>query len=303
MIKATLSLEKGIIPPNSVNCQNLNRHIDARLSHITVSGSPMPNRVLLTIPQVAQDPVPWSTGGLRRASVHSFGLDGSNSHIILDDAYNALLQRGLGGHHCTVREPPDLGPSAKGDATQRLNEILAQYPSDEKQSHRRAAAKLLVWSAADQEGVSRLSSAWRSYFAEASISNLGKQEYLRDLGFTLNWRRDHFAWRTFVVANSTQNLNVLPRKFSAATRVLPSPKIAFIFTGVNTTHSPVTRYASSLTADNLQEGHEWARMGRELLKRYPVYRLTFAKANSYLPHSKLLWDIFGERSRTEIGQC
>ncbi|RMJ25780.1 polyketide synthase [Aspergillus sp. HF37] len=260
--KAILSLEKGIIPPNSVNCQNLSRHIDAQSSHITV----------------AQDPVPWRTGGLRRASVHSFGLNGSNSHIILDDAYNALLQRGLGGHHCTARESPDLESSTKGDATQRLNEILAQYPSDENKSHRRAAAKLLVWSAADQDGVSRLSSAWRSYFAEACVSNLGKQEYLRDLSFTLNWRRDHFDWRAFVVANSTQNLNVLPRKFSAATRALSSPKIAFIFSG---------------------EDNEWARMGRELLYRYPVFRLTFAKANSYLPHSKLTWDIFEELERPE----
>lgn len=183
--------------------------------------------------KVLQKPVPWPRQGTRRASIHSFGCNGANTHLILDDAYNSLSLAGLEGRHCTIKKPPLVcGSGTKDNATQRLNEILIQHQSEEKKAQKRSAAKLLVWSVHDKDGVSRLSQAWHSYFVEACISNLGKKDYLRNLSFTLIWRRNHLDWRTFVVANSTQSLEDLTRSVSPVLRALPSPKIAFIFTGV-----------------------------------------------------------------------
>lgn len=46
--------------------------------------------------------------GLRRASVNSFGFGGSNSHVVLDDAYNYLRLNGMEGKHQSVERPPRI---------------------------------------------------------------------------------------------------------------------------------------------------------------------------------------------------
>ena len=51
--------------------------------------------------QIPTECVPWPSEGLRRASVSSFGFGGSNSHVILDDAYHFLQARGYFGDHYT----------------------------------------------------------------------------------------------------------------------------------------------------------------------------------------------------------
>ncbi|KAI1820011.1 BcPKS1, polyketide synthase [Xylaria intraflava] len=84
IIKTIMVLEKGIIPPNA-NFEETNRQIDAEFFNIT-----FPTKC-----------TPWPSPGLRRASVASFGFGGSNSHVVLDDAYHYLLARGLKGNHET----------------------------------------------------------------------------------------------------------------------------------------------------------------------------------------------------------
>ena len=49
---------------------------------------------------------PWPTEGLRRMSINSFGVGGSNAHLILEDAYNYLESRNIKGVHHTVPKPP-----------------------------------------------------------------------------------------------------------------------------------------------------------------------------------------------------
>lgn len=49
---------------------------------------------------------PWPTDGLRRASVNSFGIGGTNPHAFLEDAYNFLRLRNLTANHCTVSKLP-----------------------------------------------------------------------------------------------------------------------------------------------------------------------------------------------------
>ena len=79
VIKAVISLERGIIPPNVWP-----KDVNAKIA------SQCPN---LTFPQSA---VAWPSG-LRRASINSFGYGGSNAHVVLDDSYHFLKERRLNG--------------------------------------------------------------------------------------------------------------------------------------------------------------------------------------------------------------
>ncbi|KAF2872288.1 thiolase-like protein [Massariosphaeria phaeospora] len=70
LIKAVLVLEKGIIPAN-IWVDRINPRIHSSWN--------------LNFPKEA---LPWPIDGLRRASVNSFGLGGTNAHAVLDDAYH-----------------------------------------------------------------------------------------------------------------------------------------------------------------------------------------------------------------------
>jgi acyl transferase domain-containing protein len=49
--------------------------------------------------QVPTQSYAWPDAGLRRASVNSFGMGGTNAHIVLDDAYHYMVNNGLSGNH------------------------------------------------------------------------------------------------------------------------------------------------------------------------------------------------------------
>ncbi|WPH00651.1 iterative type I polyketide synthase [Acrodontium crateriforme] len=84
VIKAILVLESGIIPPNA-NFEKVNPKIPAKKWNL----------------QFPTQATPWPTEGLRRISVNSFGVGGTNGHTILDDAFHYLRERGLKASHKT----------------------------------------------------------------------------------------------------------------------------------------------------------------------------------------------------------
>lgn len=106
LIKAVLSMERGIILPN-LWFENGNPAIDFEGWHI----------------RVPTEPVPWPVPGLRRASINSFGYGGTNSHTIIDDAYHYLRLRGLVGKHRTSPRPTQLHPNQIGK-TDTSDELL-----------------------------------------------------------------------------------------------------------------------------------------------------------------------------------
>lgn len=88
IIKAVKSLETGTIAPN-LEFEKGNPIIDFEAARIRV-----PTEI-----------TPWPVDGLRRVSVNSFGYGGANGHVILDDAYHYMRQRGISGKHSTVFVP------------------------------------------------------------------------------------------------------------------------------------------------------------------------------------------------------
>ncbi|KAL8969458.1 MAG: hypothetical protein Q9183_001983 [Haloplaca sp. 2 TL-2023] len=76
VIKTTLALENRIIPPN-IKSEPLNPAIPFKSAKLTVP----------------VDPIPWPSDRLERASVNSFGIGGTNAHVVLDSAlsFNAPI--------------------------------------------------------------------------------------------------------------------------------------------------------------------------------------------------------------------
>ncbi|CAG9992168.1 unnamed protein product, partial [Clonostachys byssicola] len=298
VMKAILALEAGIIPPQT-NFEKLNPAIDAEFLNIR-------------IPTKA---VPWPTKGLRRASVQSFGLGGSNSHVILDDAHNFLQQRGLWGHHNTIPAPPALESTsidrvpisphgngivngvngAKGTsgiktvngngiingALNGINVTNGYHTSNDTngiESDKDSEKKLLVWSATDQDGIARLKSVWRDYLANLRLCPKEKSQFIRNLAYTLSNRRTHFSHRAFAVFDISDGLTTLIGKFSSAIRGSATPKLAYIFSG---------------------QGSQWFAMGRELFHRYHIYRKSLLDASVYLQGLDCPWDAVDELMRGE----
>ena len=69
IIKMVLALENRTIPPN-IRFTSPNPKIPFREANLTVP----------------TDPIPWPTNKLERVSVNSFGIGGSNGHVVLDSA-------------------------------------------------------------------------------------------------------------------------------------------------------------------------------------------------------------------------
>lgn len=87
VIKGVFALERGIIPPN-IWFDKANPRINSSWN--------------LKFPTEA---TVWPQPGLRRMSINSFGIGGSNAHVVMDDALHFLEQHNLVGSHRTVLVP------------------------------------------------------------------------------------------------------------------------------------------------------------------------------------------------------
>lgn len=110
VIKSVLILESGVIPPN------------ATLEEINPKISPAWNL------QFPTSCIPWPTSGIRRSSISSYGISGTNAHCILDDAYHYLQQRRITARHRTRETVP-----SNKDIQALVAEISEQYKTDAKE--------------------------------------------------------------------------------------------------------------------------------------------------------------------------
>ncbi|TGJ78460.1 hypothetical protein E0Z10_g10307, partial [Xylaria hypoxylon] len=204
VIKAILTLERGVIPPNA-NFELLIPNIAADKLNI----------------KVPEQPTRWPTPGLRRASVNSFGASGTNAHVILDDAFNYLRQRNLVGNHCTHQDslPHDSQPTHP----LRLNSRSASGESAELA----ALPCLIMLSASDSPALQRVLELHSRWMRE----NTADPDFLRDLAYTLLQRRSLLRYRTFAVIDKNDVLKAGGHFSPAICATNHQPRIAFIFTG------------------------------------------------------------------------
>ncbi|KAI0169915.1 hypothetical protein GGR52DRAFT_592520 [Hypoxylon sp. FL1284] len=305
VLKAMLTVEKGIIPPNAL-FEKMNPAIDADFYRTSV-----PTECLA-----------WPAEGLRRVSVNSFGFGGSNGHVVMDDAFHYLETRGLKGNHCTVSRPrlvkslpvsngklsdtgshTDSARFINGDhhihaaenGIRRADEVanvkakreITKAEAWKTNGHTNGAISssqqsslLLVWSANDEKTLHEVVNSYETYCQRGVAQT---HPPLDQLAFTLAARRSVMLWRTYAVVRSGYLAGSPPdtvdRMLSAAklTRASADANLAFVFTG---------------------QGAQYVTMGLELI-RYPVFAETLQRIQDVLWGTGCPWSLIEELGRAD----
>lgn len=188
LIKVALALHHGEVPPH-LHFQQPNPHIDWANLPIAVP--------------TTRTPWPADATKTRLAGVSSFGMTGTNAHVI-------------------VGEPP-LGPGSQKD-----QEAAGQHDCESGSAH------LLTLSAKNDDALHALAQVYSAYLAAHPAVPLAA------ICFTANTGRSHHAHRLGVVAATpTEMAAKLTAFHSGATDAVThgvitqwrKPKIAFLFTG------------------------------------------------------------------------
>ncbi|KAF2202553.1 hypothetical protein GQ43DRAFT_470778 [Delitschia confertaspora ATCC 74209] len=283
LVKSTLALEKGIIPPN-LNFRNANPKIDMKTWGLAFPTQPMP----------------WPKDGQRRISLNSFGYGGTNAHVVLDDAASYLKIHQLEGHHNTLVKRPDLQQEPDGSTSDLLCNLEPTSSSRSKTSSSSPSsstfnsrlgfvsstssnpsdtntfdtgadcnidvpareARLLVFSAADETSLKMMIEQHQTYFASLTKKEIGcSDEYLDNLSYTLATKRSRLPWKAFAVIHNMWPLRqLLESKMSAPIRSSRPSELMMVFSG---------------------QGAQYAEMGQELLC-YTTYRSSIRKADRIL---------------------
>ncbi|KAI1172159.1 polyketide synthase [Nemania sp. FL0916] len=289
VIKGIYTLERGVIPANTW-LERLNPKIQSSW-HL----------------QFPTEALKWPQAGLRRMSINSFGVGGSNAHVILDDALHFLRSYHLVGNHQTLLAPEipqslllphtngyDIcstwtnGYITNGDLPYTRNSTINGDPScmngvEVKKTNYTEpgpevavyCTRLFVWSSYDQDGVQRVRDTFVKYHdkrSKAHLSPARERDFMRDLSYTLAAKRTHHGWRSFVSVDSYDNLQKALSPQPMAIKTISEPRLAFIFTG---------------------QGAQWATMGRELLT-YQVFQQSLYEADRYLGTMNCTWSLLFE---------
>ena len=112
-----------------------------------------------------------------------------------------------------------------------------------------------------------------TYLQDRATANL--PNLMQDLAFTLAQRRSLHAWRVAITASSEPELiQALLDDDTKPLRSSTPPRLAFVFTG---------------------QGAQWAAMGRELMRDYPVFASTIQDADKCLKGLGAQWSLLGTR--------
>ncbi|MFI9650841.1 type I polyketide synthase, partial [Streptomyces sp. NPDC052040] len=225
VIKTVLALRHGEIPGN-VHFTEPNPHVDWAELPFTVPTAP----------------TGWpSTGGARVAGISSFGMSGTNAHIVLaaapeEAAPEAAAPAAAGSAETGSEEAGSGEAAAPGqpvgpEESGRPLHVLALSGRTEK-ALAEAAGRMAGFLAGDADGVP-----------------------LDDVCFTANTGRDHFEHRLAVVAATPGELAERLTSANGATGYVPAhrpvPAVALLFTG---------------------QGAQYRDMARELYATRPVFR-------------------------------
>ena len=262
LIKAILCLQKGMIAPSiNFETENPNLHLEERcmkVKSLKMSSSEYVNKF-----QVARELQPWPVGGLRRASLNSFGYGGANAHVIVDvhenDAPAIAIEQTNGDHSSIVNGSSHVN---------HPNQTVKDSGLDNQK-------RVFLVSHRTKAGVSRVAENLRQY--TTLRSNSAGESFFDDMAYSLNSRRTVFDWRAAVTAASPLELaGALEAQMIEPKRSPQERRLSFVFTG---------------------QGAQWYGMGRQLIDRYQNFKSILTIADAYFQDLGATWSLMDELSK------
>ncbi|KAL8706496.1 MAG: hypothetical protein Q9201_000481 [Fulgogasparrea decipioides] len=144
--------------------------------------------------------------------------------------------------------------------------------------------KLFLWSSADEGGLNRWATVYKDFLSASDVrASIEPNKFLEDLAYTLSRKRSILLWKSFIVAQSVEDLIFkLSCNMSKPCRSSGAmPVLGFVFTG---------------------QGAQWHGMGRELFD-YPVYNISLKRADEYLRTLQCPWSLIKEFRMAKKSPC
>ncbi len=255
LIKAVLAVERGVIPKH-LHFNDPNPRIDWENLPI----------------QVTTENTEWPrrNGRRRSAGVNSFGISGTNAHIVLEN-YDASTEDARRDNGSSV------SPEKISDFTNGVS-ISDRYVSQRQD-------RLLPLSGKTEGAVRDLAKRYLNWVDEHGLSNDRNGEtgnLLADVAWTAGAGRSHFEWRRGIVFRDTESLTQHLEEFveSAPLSETHSPaRVAFLYTG---------------------QGSQWIGMGKALYDSEPVARAVMDRCEEVFREERgeSLLDVMWGRNRS-----
>ena len=241
VIKAALVLNRGVIPKH-LHFHNPNPSLDWDRLPLQVTSS------MMDLPHRTERP--------RLAGVNSFGISGTNAHIVMEE------YRGSNG--AAAGEPWAVG-SGKSVAVS-LPATVGDLPVPEQEVQPRRT-RLLPLSGKSEGALGDLAERYLSWLDERvdqlSLES-GALPLLADMAWTAGVGRSHFDHRAGVVFHDVESLRERLRGLTEADRGASSrtpTRVAFAYTG---------------------QGSQWVGMGQTLYESEPVARAVLDRCEAVL---------------------
>ena len=242
VIKAALVVNTGIIPKH-LHFENPNPSLDWERLPLQITSD------MMDWPQDRQRP--------RLAGVNSFGISGTNAHIVVGE------YRGSSGE--PGREHQTAG-AAQAVAVS-LPQPEADFPLQEAEFAQRQT-RLLPLSAKTDGALRELAQRYLSWLDEWSTDGTALETLLADMSWTAGIGRSHFDRRASVVFQDAESLRARLSEL-AGPNVVESPaaasKVAFVYTG---------------------QGSQWIGMGKDLYESEPVARAVLDRCESVFQEAR-----------------
>ena len=228
LIKAAMVVNRGVIP----------KHLHFHNPSPALDWDRLPIRITSEMSN-------WPDGYRRPrlAGVNSFGISGTNAHILVEE------YRGLNG------APDRESPTAGVPQTVTVSTPLQARP-DEQLGQRRD--RFLPLSGKSDQALRALAQRYLTWLDERTATlateDAGSNPLLSDMSWTAGVGRSHFDHRSGVVFSDTTSLREQLRSVAEADSVVLPPtvnKVAFAYTG---------------------QGSQWLGMGKDLYETEPVVR-------------------------------
>ncbi|KAM3444039.1 hypothetical protein NHJ13734_001638 [Beauveria thailandica] len=246
VMRASLAIQNQTIPPN-LHFQSLNPAIEPYYGNL----------------QITTEAVPWPTlnGGVRRASVNSFGFGGANSHVIIE-SYSPSDQDET---QFDTLQSSSASASASASSLTSLASSTSSLVSTSFMASTSANVLPLLLSASSEKTLRKLAQQYILHIRENPDVDLAS------LAWTLFKSKSALNIRLAVPAPS-------PEAVTAALETILSQQSG-------DAKSPITRVTTQhkpLMAVFTGQGAQWATMGRQLIRSSKQVEATVDRLDSVL---------------------